>query len=216
MAQTTGSAMSSTPTLRDQSHGASPTSPGLPKTQTISTTASSSESHPKKTKTHKNPMDKPVKSAPPPGASGMTAPIEVSRPRFWAIFIALMLTIFLFALDQLILATAIPKITDEFHALSQIAWLTNGFFLTLLGFNLIYSQFMQIFPSKHVIAFAVLIFEIGSAVCGAAPSIDVLILGRAITGAGAAGLFSGAMIVIAEITTLAGQSSRPTQPLCEC
>ena len=75
--------------------------------------------------------------------------------------------------------------------------------LTLLGFNLIYSQFMQIFPSKDVLTFAVFIFEVGSLVCGVAPSIDILVLGRAITGAGAAGIFSGAMIIIAEITTLA-------------
>ena len=62
---------------------------------------------------------------------------------------------------------------------------------------------MQIFPSKDVLCFAIFIFEVGSLVCGVAPSIDVLILGRAITGAGAAGLFSGAMVIIAEITTLA-------------
>ena len=49
---------------------------------------------------------------------------------------------------------------------------------------------------------AVFIFEVGSLICAVAPNMDVLILGRAIAGLGAAGIFSGAMLVIAEITTL--------------
>lgn len=72
----------------------------------------------------------------------------------------------------------------------------------MLGFNLIYSQLNQIFPSKVVIIFAIAVFEIGSLVCGVAPSMNVLILGRAITGVGASGIFSGGMIIIAELTAL--------------
>lgn len=68
--------------------------------------------------------------------------------------------------------------------------------LTLLGFNLIYSQWAQIFPSKHVIIFAVFIFELGSLVSAVAPSMTVLILGRAICGVGGAGIFSGGMLII--------------------
>lgn len=74
--------------------------------------------------------------------------------------------------------------------------------LPLFALNLIYAQFLQIFPSKHVILFAVFIFELGSLVCGVAPNMEVLILGRAIAGAGAAGIFSGAMVIVAEITPL--------------
>ncbi|WVR04536.1 hypothetical protein IAU60_001543 [Kwoniella sp. DSM 27419] len=144
--------------------------------------------------------------APPAGMSAVHAPVEISKPRFWAIMISLMLCVFLFALDQLIVATAIPKITAEFNSLTQLSWLASGFFLTLLGFNLLYSQWMNIFPSKHVILFAVFIFEIGSLVCGVAPSMEVLIFGRALAGVGAAGIFSGAMVVIAEITSLASRA----------
>lgn len=50
--------------------------------------------------------------------------------------------------------------------------------------------------------FAVFIFEVGSLVCGVAPNMVVLILGRAIAGAGAAGIFSGGIIIIAEISPL--------------
>ena len=80
--------------------------------------------------------------------------------------------------------------------------LTLALSLTLLGFNLMYSQWLQIFPSKHVILFAIFIFEVGSLISAVAPSMKVLILGRAISGVGAAGLFSGGMIITAELTSM--------------
>ncbi|KLT44397.1 MFS general substrate transporter [Cutaneotrichosporon oleaginosum] len=134
------------------------------------------------------------------GPSG--AYVQLPRLRFWGVIVSLMINIFLFALDQLIIATAIPKITSQFDALSKLTWLANGFFLPLFALNLLYAQFLQIFPSKHVILFAVFIFEVGSLVCAVAPSMNVLILGRAIAGAGSAGIFSGAMVIVAEITPL--------------
>ncbi|WVQ71500.1 hypothetical protein IAR50_001038 [Cryptococcus sp. DSM 104548] len=133
-----------------------------------------------------------------PGA----VPVAISRWRFWAIFGSLCIVVFLFALDQLIVATALPKITAEFDALSQMSWISSGYFLTLLSFNLIYSQFMNIFPSKHVMIFAIVGFEAGSLVCGLAPNMTVLILGRVLSGAGAAGLFGSGMVIIAELTPL--------------
>ena len=105
-------------------------------------------------------------------------------------------------LDQLITATALPSITAAFNGLDKLSWVASGFFLTLLGFTLIYSQWSQIFPSKVVIMFAIVIFELGSLICGVAPSMDVLILGRAVAGVGAAGIFSGGMLIIAELTPL--------------
>ncbi|ORX34479.1 major facilitator superfamily domain-containing protein [Kockovaella imperatae] len=139
---------------------------------------------------------------PPKGTAAFQAPLDIPKWRFWLVFLSLLVSIFLFALDQLILATAIPKITAAFDALSELSWVVNAFFLTLLGFNLMYSQWLQIFPSKHVILFAVFIFEVGSLISGVAPSMDVLIFGRAVSGVGAAGLFSGGMIITAELTTL--------------
>jgi predicted MFS family arabinose efflux permease len=67
---------------------------------------------------------------------------------------------------------------------------------------LIYSQCLEIFPSKHVVMFAVFVFEVGSLICAVAPIMEVLILGRAIAGAGAAGIFGGGMVIVAEITPL--------------
>lgn len=74
--------------------------------------------------------------------------------------------------------------------------------LTLFAFNLLFSQWAQLLPSKHVIMFAVVVFEVGSLLCGVAPNMVVLILGRAIAGVGAAGIFTSGMIIIAELTSL--------------
>ncbi|KAJ9112368.1 hypothetical protein QFC19_000788 [Naganishia cerealis] len=80
--------------------------------------------------------------------------------------------------------------------------LYSSFFITMLAFNLIYSQAMQIFPSKATIIFAVMIFEIGSLICGVAPNMPVLIFGRAVAGVGAAGIFTSAVVILAEISTM--------------
>ncbi|ODO11433.1 hypothetical protein I350_00213 [Cryptococcus amylolentus CBS 6273] len=132
--------------------------------------------------------------ATPVPSSGIEAPIVLSLWRFWAVFGSLCIVVFLFALDQLIVATALPKITAQFDALSQI--------LTLLSFNLLYAQFMNIFPSKHVMVIAIVFFEAGSLVSGIATNIELLIFGRVLSGVGAAGVFGSGMVIIAELTPL--------------
>lgn len=69
------------------------------------------------------------------------------------------------------------------------------------------AQILQFTPSKHVFLGTVVIFEAGSLVCAVAPSMKVLIFGRALAGAGAAGIFGSAFQTLIEITTLA---ERPT------
>lgn len=76
------------------------------------------------------------------------------------------------------------------------------FFITMLAANLLYSQAMFIFPAKAAIIFAVFIFELGSLICGVAPSMEVLIFGRAVAGLGAAGVFTSAIVILAEISTM--------------
>jgi MFS family permease len=81
--------------------------------------------------------------------------------------------------------------------------------LTLLAFNLIFAQMLAIFPSKHVVLFAVSIFEIGSLLCGVAPNMPVLILGRAIAGLGGTGIFNGALMVLTEVGSSIIHSREP-------
>ncbi|KAJ5097754.1 MFS transporter [Penicillium angulare] len=119
------------------------------------------------------------------------------------IFVALCLTVFLVALDQTIIATAIPTITSQFHSVEDIGWYGSAFLLTTCSFQLFFGKLYTLLPIKWVYVGAVVIFEIGSAICGASPNSVALIIGRAVAGIGGAGIFSGALIIIAKSVPLA-------------
>ncbi|KAK2768840.1 MFS sugar transporter [Arachnomyces sp. PD_36] len=109
----------------------------------------------------------------------------------------LCLAVLLVALDNTIIATAIPKITDYFNALDDIGWYGSSYLLTTCAFPLVFGKLYTFFPVKWVFLGAIGIFEVGSAVCGAAPTSEALIVGRAIAGVGSAGIFSGALVIVA-------------------
>ncbi|KAM3541279.1 hypothetical protein ARSEF1564_005778 [Beauveria bassiana] len=113
------------------------------------------------------------------------------------IVVALVLAIFLLALDMTIVATAIPKITEEFQGLDKVGWYGAAFFMTVGAFQSTWGKIYKYFPLKASFLIAILIFEVGSVICGAAPNAEALITGRAIAGLGAAGLGAGAYTIIA-------------------
>lgn len=98
---------------------------------------------------------------------------------------------------QTIVATAIPKITDEFHGLAEVSWYSSAFFMTFGGFQSAWGKAYKYFPLKTSFLLAIFIFELGSLICAVAPNSTALIVGRAIAGLGAAGLGSGAYTIIA-------------------
>ena len=118
------------------------------------------------------------------------------------IMVGLCLAVFLVALDKTIIATCIPRITDAFHALDDIGWYGSAYLLTTCAFQLLFGKFYTHFNIKLVFLLAITCFELGSLICGAAPSSTALIVGRAIAGLGAAGIFSGALIIIAHSVPL--------------
>ncbi|KAK2825681.1 MFS sugar transporter, partial [Arthroderma sp. PD_2] len=122
---------------------------------------------------------------------------HVTGLKLLIIIVGLCLSVLLVALDNTIIATAIPKITDQFHALEDIGWYGSSYLLTTCAFQLIFGKIYTFFPVKWVFLTAITIFEIGSVVCGAAPTSTALIVGRAVAGIGSAGIFSGALIIIA-------------------
>ncbi|KAI1778401.1 major facilitator superfamily domain-containing protein [Hypoxylon cercidicola] len=112
------------------------------------------------------------------------------------IMLALYLALFLVNLDQNIVSTAIPRITDEFHSLDDVSWYGTAYLLTICSFQLLMGKVYKFYPAKPVFLGGVVLFEVGSAVCGAAPSSTAFIIGRAISGLGASGMFSGLMIIM--------------------
>ncbi len=123
----------------------------------------------------------------------------------WKLFLilsSLMLSVFCQALDDTIIATAIPRITDDFKRLDDVGWYGSAYLLTNASFQLFYGKLYQILPLRLVFLGALLLFEIGSLIAGVALTSAVLIAGRAIAGTGAAGITSGALNIIAHVTPI--------------
>ncbi|ROV97850.1 hypothetical protein VSDG_04895 [Cytospora chrysosperma] len=110
---------------------------------------------------------------------------------------ALILAIFLTSLDTTIIATAIPRITDEFHSLADVAWYGSAFFLVTASFQTAWGKAYGFFSLKITYLISIFIFEVGSLICAVAPSSVALIVGRAIAGLGAAGVNTGSFTLAA-------------------
>ncbi|SCN92067.1 related to transporter (major facilitator superfamily) [Fusarium fujikuroi] len=104
---------------------------------------------------------------------------------------------FLVLLDTSIIATAIPQITSDFHSLKDISWYGSAYQLSSAVIQPLVGKLYIQFSLKWVYLAFFVIFEVGSLVCGVAPSSDVLIIGRAIAGIGVAGIFAGGLTIIA-------------------
>ncbi|PNS17717.1 hypothetical protein CAC42_3112 [Sphaceloma murrayae] len=118
------------------------------------------------------------------------------------ITLSLCFSIFCLALDNTILATAIPKITDQFKSINDVGWYASSYLLTTCAFQLGFGKLYTFLNLKWVYLIALGLFELGSLVCAAAPNSEALIIGRAIAGVGSAGLFTGAILIVAATVPL--------------
>lgn len=117
--------------------------------------------------------------------------------RLFFIIIAIVLSVFLVALDMTIVATAIPRITDEFNSLQDVGWYGSAFFLTVASFQSTWGKAYKFFHLKTTFITSMAIFELGSLICAVSQNSTTLIVGRAIAGAGGAGIAAGAYIILA-------------------
>jgi EmrB/QacA subfamily drug resistance transporter len=115
------------------------------------------------------------------------------------IFIALMLAVFLAALDQTIVATALPTIVGDLHGVSQLTWVTTAYLLTSTIGLPIYGKLGDLFGRKGLFIFAIAIFLIGSILSGLSQNMGELIGFRALQGVGAGGLMIGAQAIIGDV-----------------
>lgn len=123
------------------------------------------------------------------------------------ITLALCLAVFLVALDNTIIGTAIPKITKQFNALGDVGWYGSAYLLTTCALQLFFGRLYTFYSIKTVYIISIIIFEVGSLLCGVAPNSSTLIIGRAIAGIGSAGIFSGSLTIVAYTVPL---KKRPT------
>ncbi|KAI8326300.1 MFS general substrate transporter [Martensiomyces pterosporus] len=130
-----------------------------------------------------------------------TGPVQMSQFRRIIVFLSLALTMLLASLDLTIITTAIPKIAQEFNALSSATWIATAYMLTTTALQPLYGRLSDTFGRVPMLISSIIIFFAGSAICGWSKSMGVLIFGRAFQGIGGAGLVALVFIIISDVTT---------------
>ena len=119
--------------------------------------------------------------------------------RILAIYAGLMVTLLLAALDQTIVATALPRIVSDLGGITQYSWGFTAYMLTSTVTVPLYGKLGDVYGRKNLFLFAIVVFLIGSALCGAATDMTQLVIYRAVQGIGAGGLFPLSLAVIGNI-----------------
>ncbi|OJJ42585.1 hypothetical protein ASPZODRAFT_104998 [Penicilliopsis zonata CBS 506.65] len=121
---------------------------------------------------------------------------NISGLQLAAVLGSVTLVSFLMLLDTSIVATAIPRITSDFHSLDDVGWYGTAYLLANCSLQPLTGKLYTYFSNKWTYLAFFTVFEIGSALCGAAQSSNMLIIGRAVAGMGASGLFNGAFTIM--------------------
>ncbi|EGX95389.1 Major facilitator superfamily transporter [Cordyceps militaris CM01] len=147
----------------------------------------------------------PPQEAPPPEKETASAPNtakgrEIRGLRWLVICASIYITCFLYGLDTTIAADVQGPIIAAFGHVDQFSWIGAGFPLGSVCVILLLGTLYNTFDMKWVYVAAVLLFEVGSALCGAAPDMNALIVGRVIAGAGGSGIYLGSLQYFAVVT----------------
>lgn len=120
----------------------------------------------------------------------------------WSLILISIYTItFLYGLDNTIVADIQSAVVETFDDVSKLSWLGSAFPLGGVATILTLGKAYGTFNNKYLYIGTIAVFEIGSAICGAAPTMNVLIIGRVIAGLGAAGMYLGVLNLISRFTT---------------
>jgi len=122
-----------------------------------------------------------------------------SHSEIMVIISALMLAMLLAALDQTIVSTALPKIASDLHGLSKYSWVATSYLLTSAIATPLYGKISDMFGRKKVFQSAIIIFLIGSALCGISQTMNQLIIFRGLQGIGAGGLMTLVFAIIGDV-----------------
>ncbi|HET6979868.1 MAG TPA: MDR family MFS transporter [Pyrinomonadaceae bacterium] len=126
-------------------------------------------------------------------------PARISHEKILVVFGGLLLVMLLAALDSTIVATALPTIVRELGGLDHISWVVTAYLLAQTIVTPIYGKLGDLYGRKRVLQSAIIIFLIGSALCGLSQTMTHLILFRAIQGLGGGGLMVTTQAVVGDI-----------------
>jgi EmrB/QacA subfamily drug resistance transporter len=137
-----------------------------------------------------------IRDAPPIAPRAPLAPSEVRT-----ILMSLMLTMFLAALDQTIVATALPTIGRQFQDVSSLSWVITAYLLASTAVAPVFGTLSDIYGRRAMIIVALSLFIAGSILCALAPNMPVLILARGLQGLGGGGILPIVQTVISDVVT---------------
>src|SRR5882724_11317868 len=137
-----------------------------------------------------------VSDAPPIAPKAPLTPGEVRT-----ILMSLMLTMFLAALDQTIVATALPTIGRQFQDVSSLSWVITAYLLASTAVAPVFGTLSDIYGRRAMIVAALSLFVAGSILCALAPNMPVLILARGLQGLGGGGIMPVVQTVISDVVT---------------
>src|ERR1700712_521337 len=137
-----------------------------------------------------------VSDAPPIAPRAPLTPGEVHT-----ILISLMLTMFLAALDQTIVATALPTIGRQFQDVSNLSWVITAYLLASTAVAPVFGTLSDIYGRRAMIIAALSLFIAGSILCALAPNMPVLIVARGLQGLGGGGIMPVVQTVISDIVS---------------
>ena len=126
-------------------------------------------------------------------------PPPQTKPAIRSILIALMLAIFLGALDQTIVAVSMPAISAQFKDVSQLAWVISGYMVAMTVAVPIYGKLGDLYGRRRLMLFGMGLFTLASLFCGLAQNMEQLVLARIIQGIGAGGMISVSQAIIGDI-----------------
>lgn len=124
---------------------------------------------------------------------------KLSHRQVLVVFSGLMLGLFLAALDQTIVATALPTIVGELGGINNLSWVVTAYLLTSTASAPLYGKISDLYGRRIVFQFAIVVFLVGSMLAGLSASMGQLIAFRAIQGLGAGGLMVMALTIIGDI-----------------
>ena len=126
-------------------------------------------------------------------------PAPLSHAEIRRIVTGVMLAMFLAALDQTIVATALPTIGRELHNVADLPWVVTAYLLAATAATPLYGKFSDIHGRRVTMLIGIATFIVGSLVCALAPSMIVLIVARGLQGLGGGGLISLAQTAVADV-----------------
>ena len=128
-------------------------------------------------------------------------PQTADQRRIWVIFSGLMLALLIASLDQTVVSTALLTIVGDLGGLSQLSWVVTGYLLTSTVSTPLWGKLGDLYGRKRLFQAAIVLFLLGSALCGLSQNLAELILFRGLQGLGGGGIFVLSQAIIADVVS---------------